>query len=106
MIPGESGKTSIVMAGISDIIGVAHAAGIIEDAPSIASILANALSLILSVAGALAMFSFAVAGIIYVTAAGDEARMKQAKGAMTLSVIGAVVCIASLVVVRTVVGMV
>ncbi|NTW14764.1 MAG: hypothetical protein HGA38_00150 [Candidatus Moranbacteria bacterium] len=83
---------------------VARAAGVIEDATPVATILANALSLVLGLAGAFAMLSFAVAGVAYALAGGDESRMRQAKNAMVYSVIGALVCVASLVVVRTVAG--
>ncbi len=88
------------------IVGVAHAGGIIEDAPSVSSILGNALSFVLLMAGAVAILSFVVSGILYVTASGDESRMRQAKSAMIFSVIGIAVCLSALLVVRTVVGVV
>ncbi len=94
------------MDNMNAVSGIAHAAGIIEDATPIAEVLANGLSLVLSVAGVFAMLSFCIAGVLYLMAGGEEGRMKQAKGTMTFSVIGVVVCICALVVVRTVAGMV
>jgi hypothetical protein len=94
------------MEQIFDIIGIAHAAGVIEDATPVAEVIANALALILSVSGAFAMLSFAIAGVLYLTAAGDEGRMKQAKAGMAFSLMGAFVCVCALIIVRTVVGMV
>ncbi|NTW89798.1 MAG: hypothetical protein HGB37_02735 [Candidatus Moranbacteria bacterium] len=87
-------------------IGIAHAAGVIEDATPIAKVISNALTLILSLSGALAMLSFGVSGAIYITAAGDEGRMKRAKAGMMFSLVGVLVCICALIVVRTVAGMV
>jgi hypothetical protein len=87
-------------------IGIAHAAGVIEDATPIAKVISNALTLILSLSGALAMLSFGVSGVIYITAAGDEGRMKQAKAGMMFSVAGVLVCICALIIVRTVAGVV
>ncbi|NTW29925.1 MAG: hypothetical protein HGB34_03955 [Candidatus Moranbacteria bacterium] len=86
--------------------GVVYAAGVIEDATPIAEVLANGLSLVLSLVGIFAMLSFCIAGVLYLTAGGDEGRMKRAKGAMTFSIIGVSVCVCALIVVRTVAGMV
>lgn len=83
-------------------IGIAHAAGVIEDATPIAKVISNALTLILSLSGALAMLSFGVSGVIYITAAGDEGRMKRAKAGMMFSIMGVAVCICALIIVRTV----
>lgn len=94
------------MGNAYDIIGIAHAAGVIEDATPIMQVVANVLSLLLSLSGAFAMLSFTIAGVMYLTASGDEGKMKQAKGAMVFSVLGVLVCISALIIVRTVVRMV
>ncbi len=90
----------------SSIVAVAHAAGVIEDATPITTVIANAFSVVILSAGSIAMLSFTVAGILYVTAGGDEPRIRQAKNAMTYSVVGAIVCALALIVIRTVVNMV
>jgi hypothetical protein len=94
------------MEHIFGIIGIAHAAGVIEDATPIAEVIANTLMLILSLSGAFAMLSFSVAGIVYLTAVGDEGRMKQSKAAMMFSLVGVFVCVCALIIVRTVIGMI
>jgi len=83
-----------------------HAAGVIEDAPSLSLILGNILSFALSAAGVVAILSFVVSGVLYASAAGDETRMRGTKNIMVFSVIGVAVCLSALVVVRTVAGMV
>ena len=87
-------------------IETVYAAGIIEDAPSLSSILGNILSFALSVAGVAAVLSFVVSGVLYVSASGDEARMRGAKNIMVFSAIGVAICLSALVVVRMVAGMV
>ncbi|HWQ59634.1 MAG TPA: hypothetical protein VN420_00605 [Candidatus Fimivivens sp.] len=94
------------MTGIPEIVSVAHAAGVIEDAVPIQKVLANALSLVLGAAGVLGLLSFVVSGILYLVSSGDEERARQAKRAMAYSVVGALVCLSSLLIIRTVVGMV
>lgn len=51
---------------------------------------------------ALAVLGFVIAGILYITAAGDEAKTEKAKGLITYSIIGLVVALLGLVIVRTV----
>lgn len=51
---------------------------------------------------ALAVLGFVIAGILYITAAGDEGKTEKAKGLITYSIIGLVVALLGLVIVRTV----
>ena len=62
----------------------------------------NILNFLLSVIGILALIMMIISGVMYVTSAGNETRMKQARGIFTASLIGIVVAMASLVLVTTV----
>jgi len=52
---------------------------------------------LLAIVGIAGVIGFAIAGILYLTAAGDDTRMGQAKKAMLYSIIGVVVALAGLV---------
>lgn len=79
---------------------VAHAAGVIEDATPIGTVLGNALSFLLSVAGILAILALAVSGVLYASAGGDERRAETAKKMALYSVTGIAVILSALVIVR------
>jgi len=66
---------------------------------TIYNIIENVLSWILAIVGFIALIAFAIAGIMYLTAAGDDERMKTAKNAMTYSIIGVIVALSGLVVI-------
>jgi len=68
-------------------------------------VLAVILGWILMVTGFLAIISFVIAGIIYLTAAGDEDRAKVGKRAMLYSIIGVVISLSGLVIIRVVYGL-
>jgi len=78
---------------------VAHA-GAIADATPLTTVLANALSFLLSVAGIVGIIGTVVAGTWYLTAGGDEERMKVAKRAMIACVTGTVIVLSALLIVR------
>lgn len=80
------------------LVSIAHA-GAIEDAPTIASILTNVLNFLLSIIGLLAIIALVVAGLLYLTAAGNEKQTALAKKAFFFSVIGIVVALGALVIV-------
>ncbi|MEK7598675.1 MAG: Ig-like domain-containing protein [Patescibacteria group bacterium] len=61
------------------------------------SITANTMSWILGLVGFIAIIAFAIAGILYLVAAGDEGMLRQAKRAMKFSIIGVIVAISGLV---------
>ena len=82
-------------------IHVAHA-GIIDEAPSILELILNLLTAILNFAGALAVLILVIAGLMYITAAGDMNRISLARKAIFGSVIGIVIVLISLVVVSSI----
>ena len=74
-------------------------AGTISDATPIATILQNILNFLLSIIGVLAIISLVVAGLLYLTAAGDQKRIDTAKKAFFYAVIGIIVAFGALVIV-------
>jgi ABC-type cobalamin transport system permease subunit len=72
-------------------------AGVITDAPPISSILSNVLNFLLSIIGVLGIIGLVISGILYLTAAGDEKRMRVAKNAMIGSVIGIIIALGALI---------
>lgn len=64
---------------------------------SIYNILSNGMKWLLGLVGIVGVIGFAIAGIMYLTAAGDEDRIKTAKSAMIYSIIGVVVALVGLV---------
>jgi type IV secretory pathway VirB2 component (pilin) len=81
-------------------IAVAQAAGPIEDATPLTVVLMNILQFLLSVAGIVGIIGIVIAGVWYLTASGDEQRMRVAKSALLACVIGTVVVLSALIVVR------
>jgi hypothetical protein len=74
-------------------------AGSISDATPIATILQNVLNFLLSIVGVLAIISLVVAGVLYLTAAGNTKQVDVAKKAVQFSIIGIVVAMGALVIV-------
>lgn len=72
---------------------------------SITGIVKNAMNWLLMLVGFLGVIGFAIAGILYLTAAGDEGRIEQAKDAMIYSIIGVIVAILGLVVIKAAEGL-
>lgn len=56
-------------------------------------IVQNVMKWLLGLVGFIAVIGFAIAGILYLTAAGDEDRQKTAKRAMLYSIIGVIVAL-------------
>ncbi len=69
---------------------------------TIAQIALNTLNFLLSVVGVLAIIMLVVAGIMYLTAAGDEQRIDTAKSMTKWSIIGIAIALGSLIIVRQV----
>lgn len=67
---------------------------------SIMNIAQNIMNWLLSLVGILGVIGFAIAGILYLTAAGDEDRIGTAKKAMTWAIVGVLVALLGLVVVK------
>lgn len=74
-------------------------AGVISDATPLSRVLANILQFALSIAGVVAIIGTVIAGFLYLTAAGDEAKISLAKKALYGSVIGGLVVLSALIVV-------
>jgi len=64
---------------------------------SVMSIITNIMYWLLAIVGIVGVIGFAIAGILYLTAAGDDTRVGQAKNAMMYSIIGVIVALAGLV---------
>ena len=64
---------------------------------SVMDIVSNIMYWLLAIVGIVGVIGFAIAGILYLTAAGDETRIGQAKSAMLYSIIGVIVALAGLV---------
>ena len=60
-------------------------------------IITNIMYWLLAIVGIVGVIGFAIAGILYLTAAGDEGRIGTAKNAMLYSIIGVIVALAGLV---------
>ena len=64
----------------------------------IMDIIRNFMRWLLIIVGVLGVIGFAIAGILYLTSAGDEDRIKTAKNAMIYSIVGVIVALLGLVV--------
>jgi len=67
---------------------------------SIMNIIANIMTWLLGLVGFIGVIGFAIAGILYLTAAGDEDRISQAKRAMSYSIIGVIVAVVGVVILK------
>lgn len=82
--------------------GIDNAKGFSLPNQTIYNIVSNFLSVLLAGFGIVGIIGFAIAGVMYVTAFGDSAKMETAKSAMQYSLIGLVVGLVGLVAVRAV----
>ena len=64
---------------------------------SLSAIVQNVMYWLLWLVGIVGVIGFAIAGLLYLTAAGDETRIGRAKNAMLYSIIGIIVALAGLV---------
>ncbi|HAI73993.1 MAG TPA: hypothetical protein DCS28_03590 [Candidatus Moranbacteria bacterium] len=72
---------------------------------SVMNIVANIMNWLLTAIGIAGVIGFAISGILYLTAAGDEDKIKKAKSAMVASIIGVLVAIAGVVALRAASGL-
>lgn len=72
---------------------------------SIFGIVENILYWLLAVIGVVSIIGFIIAGIMYLTAAGDETQAEKAKSAMKYSIIGVIVGLSGFVVLQAVLYM-
>lgn len=68
----------------------------LSDSP-VLSIITAVMQWLLAAVGIFGVIGFAIAGILYLTSAGDDTRMGTAKNAMVYSIIGIIVALAGLV---------
>lgn len=81
-------------------VSIAHAAGgSIENATPLTTILLNALRFLLSTIGIVGIIGMVIAGIWYLTAGGDEQKMRVAKQIASACIVGIVIALGALVVV-------
>ncbi|HBP00722.1 MAG: hypothetical protein UY41_C0045G0006 [Candidatus Moranbacteria bacterium GW2011_GWE1_49_15] len=69
---------------------------------SILDIMTSLMNWLLIVVGILGVIGFIIAGILYLTAAGDEGQIGKAKTAMIYSIVGVVVALLGLIIIRAV----
>ncbi len=69
---------------------------------SIIGIIASTMNWLLAILGFLGIIGFVIAGILYLTAAGDEDQIGKAKNAMMYSIIGVIVALMGFVIIQAV----
>lgn len=69
---------------------------------SIWNIIRQAMNWLLGIVGFLGIIGFAIAGILYLTAAGDEDQIAKAKKAMLMSIVGVIVALVGFIIIRAV----
>lgn len=83
--------------------GNAGASGLPGD--SIYNIIARVMNWLLGILGFIGIIGFVIAGILYLTAAGDETQIEKAKSAMLYSIIGVIVALIGFVIIKAVEGL-
>lgn len=86
-----------IMGGNSSEIDTSSLTGL-----TLTEIALNFLNFLLSIIGALALIMLIIGGVMYLTSAGDEDRVKTGKKIVTYSIIGIAIALASLVIVKQV----
>ena len=71
---------------------------------SILNIAGRTMNWLLAILGFIGIIGFVISGILYLTAAGDEGRIEQAKSAMMYSIIGVIVALLGFVIIQAVTG--
>lgn len=69
---------------------------------SIYTIISQTLAWLLGILGFIAIIGFVISGILYLTAAGNEAQIEKAKNAMTYSIVGVIVALMGWVIVQAI----
>jgi len=65
-------------------------------------IIGNVMKWLLGLVGFIGIIGFAIAGVMYLTAAGDEDRISKAKSAMLYSIIGVIVALVGFVAIQAI----
>ena len=68
----------------------------------IAAVLEKFLNWLLGIFGFLAIIAFIIAGVLYLTAQGDESQIQRAKKMVVYGVVGIVIGLAGVIIVRTI----
>jgi type II secretory pathway component PulF len=84
---------------------IAKASGVIESAPNISQLLLNILNFLLQIFGLIAIMALVISGIFYLTAYGDEDRIKLGKKGLTYSIIGIAVALSGMIIMKTISGL-
>jgi|WetSurMetagenome_2_1015567.scaffolds.fasta_scaffold290209_2 hypothetical protein len=69
---------------------------------SLMKIITSGMNWLLAIVGILGVVAFAIAGILYLTSAGDEKRIETAKKAMLMAIVGVIVALMGLVIITAV----
>ena len=73
-----------------------------DPSDGIYGIISNILEWLLTIVGIAGVIGFIIAGLMYLTSTGEEAKIKVAKSAMTASIMGVIVAICGVVVIKAV----
>ncbi len=87
---------------IYSLLGAGTEPSELSGALTLTEIARNVLNFLLSIIGTLALITMVISGIMYLTSAGNEARMKTARSIFTAALIGIAVAMGSLVLVSAV----
>jgi hypothetical protein len=90
---------------ISSILGWNATSSELSSSLSLTQISLNFLNFLLAIVGVLAIIMLVAGGIMYLTSAGDEDRIKTAKNIVLYSIIGISVSLAALVIVKQIAGL-
>ena len=71
-------------------------------ATTFTGVISTAILWLLAILGFLAIIAFVIAGILYLTAAGDEGQIEKAKSTMTYAIIGLIVALVGWMIVQAV----
>jgi hypothetical protein len=71
--------------------------GLTGENSTLYGIIENVMKWLLAIVGIVGVIGFAIAGLLYLTSAGDEGRIEKAKNAMLYAIVGVVVALAGLV---------
>lgn len=72
---------------------------------SIYSIIARIMNWLLGILGFIGVIGFVIAGILYLTSAGNEEQIEKAKSAMLYSIVGVIVALIGFVIIKAVEGL-
>ncbi len=98
--PGSSPGKTLIQGSLDK-----AAAGSFEGSETdISKIIGNLINIVLGLVGLLFLITIIYAGVLYMTARGDDAQVKKAKSMLTNSVIGIVIVMGAYVIVAFVVG--